>query len=196
MEELPMPDYLPDDLRTLWKELNNNPVSFSPDQLQNEMWRLQRGLLRRTALGGAAALIVAVGWGVFFFQYQNLLWRIGSILTVVAAGYIIGQIIMRYPRSIPEFGETTCIQFYRAELERQRDFHRGRWLWSRLLIFLPGPFVWFAGFAQTHAELAPFIYLELAAFLILLVIAVPLNLKLARKYQLRIDALDTSQRSP
>jgi hypothetical protein len=190
-----MADYLPDDLRRLWNELNANPALFSRDELEQEASRLQRGLRRRTAIGGAAALIVGVSWGIFFFLCPNLLWRIGCVLTIAAAAYIIGQIVMRSPRNLPEFGETACIRFYRAELERQRDFHRGGWFWSRLLILLPGPFVWFAGFAQTQTKLAPFIYLELAAFLMLLVIAVPLNLKLARKYQLRINALDASQRN-
>jgi hypothetical protein len=107
MEEPPMPDYLPKDLRTLWKEFDNNPARFSPDELQKEALRLQKGLLRRTALGGAAALIVGISWGIFFFVHPNLLCRIGSVLTVAAAGYMIGQLVMRYPRSMPEFGETT-----------------------------------------------------------------------------------------
>ena len=121
-----MPDYLPKDLQTLWKELNVNPASFSPDELRKEALRLQKGLLRRTILGGAAALIVAITCGISFFQIANLLWRIGCILTVAAAGYIIGQIVTRSPRRMQELGATACIQFYRAELERQRDFHRGR----------------------------------------------------------------------
>jgi hypothetical protein len=50
-------DYLPDDLKILWKELSTSPLQLSPD---------------------------------------------------------------------------------RAELESQRDFHWGKWFWSRLLILLPG----------------------------------------------------------
>jgi hypothetical protein len=33
------------------------------------------------------------------------------------------------------------VPFYRAELARQRDFHRGSWFWSRLVLFAPGPLV-------------------------------------------------------
>ena len=96
---------------------------------------------------------------------------------------------------MPDVGETDCTDFYRTELERQRDFHRGRWFWSRLLILLPGPLVFCVGFAQAHPEIALVIWLEFAAILILAAIAVPLNLGLARKYQRRIDALDAVMRS-
>ena len=63
------------------------------------------------------------------------------------------------------------------------------------MIFLPGPIIWFLGFAQAYSELAPFIWLEFVAFLILAAIAVPLNLRLARKYQRRIDALEAALRA-
>jgi hypothetical protein len=38
------------------------------------------------------------------------------------------------------------------------DFHRAKWFWSRFLIFLPGPLVFCAGFAQAYPEIAPFIW--------------------------------------
>jgi len=98
--------------------------------------------------------------------------------------------LTRLLTATPEAGGTSCIQYYRAELERKRDFHRGTWFWSRLLIFLPGPLLFCVGFAQAHPEIATFIWLEFAALLILAVIAVPLNLRLARKFQRRIDALN------
>jgi hypothetical protein len=56
--------------------------------------------------------------------------------------------------------------------------------------FTPGPVIWTVGFAQAYPKLATGIHLELAALLILAVIAVPLNLRLARRFQRRIDALD------
>jgi hypothetical protein len=87
-----------------------------------------------------------------------------------------------------------CIRFYRRELERQRDFHRGTWLWSRLLIFLPGPLLFCMGFARVHPDAATYIWLEFAAIVVLAGIAVPLNLRLARKYQSRIDSLDRSSK--
>ena len=91
----------------------------------------------------------------------------------------------------PDVGRTDCSKFYRVELQRQRDFHRGKWFWSRLVTFLPGPMIFLLGGAQAQPELAPEIWRTFVAFLIVGAIAIPLNLRLARKYQRRIDALDT-----
>ena len=188
-------DYLPGDLKTLWKELSTNPLQLSPDQLRKEMEKLRKGLRRRFFIGGGAALSAIAAWTLYFFLFPNRLQRIGSVLTALGAGYTIVQLKLRPARNMPDVGETGCTEFYRAELERQRDFHRGKWFWSRLLILLPGPLVFCVGFAQAYPEIALFIWLNLAAILILAVIAVPLNLRLARKYQRRIDALDAVLRS-
>lgn len=183
-------DYLPNDLNSLWKELSTTPLELSPDQLRQEAEKLRKGLSRRSIVGGGAAAIGIASWTLFFFVFPNWLQRIGSILTVAGAGFLVVQLRMRRASDLPDLGATGCIEYYRAELERQRDFYRGKWFWWRLTIFLPGPLIWIVGFAQAHPELATFIWLEGAAFLILTAVAVPLNLRLARKYQRRIDALD------
>jgi len=188
-------DYLPKDLELLWKEVSTNPLQLSPDQLLKESERLGKALRRRSVIGGGAAWIGIAAFTLFFFLFPNRLQRIGSILTVVGAGYMVVQLRMRPARAMPDIGETDCMRFYRAELERQRDFHRGTWFWSRLLIFLPGPLIFCVGFAQAYPELAVYIWLEFAAFLIGASIAVPLNLRSARKYQRRIDALNSSLKS-
>ena len=188
-------DYLPDDLKNIWKELDTNPIQRKADEVRKEAEMLRKGVGRRSALGGLVCLILMASFTVFFFKFPNGLQRIGCVLTVAGVGYLILQLRMRRSSATPDPGETDCVRFYRAELERQRDFHRGKWFWSRLLIFVPGPIVFMAGFAQAYPKLSSGIRLELAAFLILGVIGVPLNLRLARKYQRRIDALDQSQRT-
>src|SRR6202165_1474835 len=41
----------------------------------------------------------------------------------------------------------------------QRDFHWGKWFWSRLLIFLSGPLIFCVGLAQAYPKIALFIWL-------------------------------------
>jgi len=187
-------DYLPYDLKTLWKEMEMSPPVFSPDQLRKEADKLRAGLSRRSIIGGGAAWFVIAAFVVFFFIFSNALERIGSALTVLGAGYMLVQLRLRPARVLPDVGEAGGVQFYRGELERQRDFHRGSWFWSRLLILLPGPIIFMMGFVQVFPDAAPFMWLDLAALLVLAVLAVPLNLRLARRYQRRIDLLDASQK--
>ena len=181
---------VPDDLNLLWKELSASPLQISPDQLRKEAETLQKGIRRQSVIGFGAAFSVIAAFTLFLFLFPNKLQRIGSILTVAGAGYLVVQLRLRPARAMADLGQTACVGFYRAELERRRDFHRGKWFWSRLLIFLPGPLIFCVGFAKAYPEVAPFIWLEFATLLILGAIAVPLNLRSARKYQHRIDALD------
>ena len=185
-------DYLPKDLEILWKGLSVNPPPISLDQLRKEDKRLRRGLRKRLLIGAGAAFTVMAAWTVFFFLFRNSLQRIGSILTVGGAAYGFIQLLMRRARTMADVAETASQQFYRGELERQRDFHKGTWLWSRLFVFLPGPLLWYVGLANAYPKFAPFIWLQLATFFILGAIAIALNLRVAKKYQRRIDALDSS----
>jgi hypothetical protein len=75
-------------------------------------------------------------------------------------------------------------------LERQRDFHRGKGIVSWLLPLLPGPIVFNIAFALDRPILAPIVGIQMAVFLMGSAIVVPLNLRLARKYQRRIDVLN------
>ena len=187
-------DYLPNDLKVLWQELTTNPVQLTLDDLRKEEGKLRKGIRKRSVVGGGAALIAGVLWAVFFFVFPNVLQRIGSVLTVLGAGYGIIQLRLRPGHVMPDMGETESIRFYRAELERQRDFHCAWWLWSRLIILLPGPVVWMVGSVRAWPKAATLTWWTLATFLILAAIAVPLNLRLARQYQRRIDALDAWQK--
>lgn len=183
-------DDLPDDLEKLWKELGANPTRISPGDLRKGEEKLQRELRRRSLIGGGAAAIVIASFTLFFFVFHHTLLRIGSLLVVAATVYTVVQLLARRARHAVSLAETASVTFYRAELERQRDFHRGTWFWSRLLTLQLAGIVWLVGFAQANPRLAAFIWTELAALLILGVVAVPLNLRLARNYQRRIDALD------
>ena len=184
-------DSSPNDLGRLWKELRTSPLQISPDQLRKQAGKLQKRVRRSAIVGGAAGLIVIAAFLIFFLEARNNLQRIGCVLTILGSGLILGQLRTRSMQARPDVGRTDCSKFYRVELQRQRDFHRGKWFWSRLVTFLPGPMIFLLGGAQAQPELAPEIWRTFVAFLIVGAIAIPLNLRLARKYQRRIDALDT-----
>jgi hypothetical protein len=195
MQEVPMRlDYLPDDLSQLWQELASNPVPVSPDDLRREARKLRsRVRLRNWIIPGVCCFVIAA-YGLFFFHSRTALERIGSALSIVGAAIVAVQYLKRPARTMPDSGAIECIRFYRAELERQRDLHRGKGVLSWLLPFLPGPILFNVGFALDVPMFAPLVGLQMVAFLMIAAIVVPLNLRLARKYQLRLDALDASER--
>jgi hypothetical protein len=187
-------DYLPDDLKKLWKELALNPVQVSADDLRRESRKLRSGLgVRNWFVVGVCCIIIAA-YGLFFFLSKTALERIGSALSIAGAANVIVQFLRRPARTMPDSGAIESIRFYRAELERHRDFHRGRGIGSWLLPVLPGPIIFNAAFALDRPIFAPIVELQMAVFLMIAAIVVPLNLAMARKYQHRIDALDASQR--
>jgi len=193
-------DDLPDDLRILWKEAGANPPMFSTDQLRKEIEKMQARRRRgNLVLGVCMAFFVACSTLCFlFFPIDNTLVRIGSALSVLVCGGWLALILLERARVGAGPDETPGVRFYRAELERARDSHRGM-LWRFLL--LPPPFILLdLGLAQALAKfsplVAPLMWFDGALVLAAFVIFAPVkHLRLARKYQSRIDALDVALRS-
>ena len=187
-------DYLPGDLNRLWQELASNPVRVSPDDLRREVRKLRsRVRLRNSFISGVCCFIIAA-YCVFLFHSTTAMERIGSAVSIVGTTFVAIQCLRRPARLIPDSGAIECIRFYRDELERQRDLHRGKGVLSWLLPFLPGPILFNAAVAMDSTMLAPLLWLQTVVFLTIATIVVALNLRLARKYQRRLDALDASQR--
>jgi len=170
-------DYLPDDLKTLWKDLATNPVPVSADDLRRESRKLRGGVGLRNWFASGVSFFVVVAYSVYFFVFKTALERIGSALAIAGAINVIVQFLRRPARPMPDAVAIECIRFYRSVLESQRDFHLGKGVFSALLPILPGPIIWAIGFALCVRYLHRFIKLEMVAFL-----------------QRRIDALDASQR--
>ena len=124
----------------------------------------------------------------------------GAVLTAIAVAVLGWQLeanrrasAAAFTRSASAAGATT-LAFHREELARQRDFHRGWRLWTRLLLLVPGPQLFFLGFSREHPEVATTILFVAVAALVLAIVAVPLNLHLARGYQRQLDELDRFER--
>jgi hypothetical protein len=189
-------DAYPDDPRSLWQADGSGAGRLPAAELRTRIERLAR-ITRRRNYGAlivcAIVLAVCVWW---FLWIDNPIARIGSILTAIGIATIVFQVRANQlgeqmeARRASRMGETASVDFHRAELERQRDFHWGPWLWTRLLLLVPGPQMFFIGFARAHPEVAATIRLEAIAAAVFLVAAVPVNLWLANGYQRQIDQLN------
>jgi hypothetical protein len=158
--------------------------------------KLAKIVRRRNVKGYSASFVVMAAFTWYFFILSNTIQRVGSLLTVLGAGYLVYQLFLNQLQqresaiTLAKMGNAPSLESYRVELRRQRDFHKGSRFWSRLLILIPGPMVFLVGLEITHPAFATFIRLEGLAFLLLAAIAVSLNLRKARLYQRQIEQLD------
>ena len=154
--------------------------------------RVLMGKTRQRTIGGSIACLIVLAWTVWnIFHSVNTLQLVGSWLSIPVMLYFLGQLYLGRSGTPPlDTDPSASGDFYRKELVRQRDFHRGTWLWSRVIVMIPGYLMWCFGLALAHPALARIVHINIAVFLVLGVLAFPLNLKLARKYQRQIDELD------
>jgi hypothetical protein len=166
------------------------PMS-DPSAVFSRMQALRKKIRRRTLAGYAACFIGIVGLRSSMFTFHNTLQRVGSRLSVAATLYMAYLLYDRRNRSLPsELHPAACADFYRAELARQRDLYRGIWLWSRLVIGFSSYILFLIGVAMPYPGLAGGLAIFAACFLSLCVVAIPLNLRISRKYQRQMDELD------
>jgi hypothetical protein len=169
------------------KELSEVPARFES---------LQKKMRRNQFVGYATCVFLMAGCSRNFFVVTNTFQRVGSILTVLGAGFLGFQIYLNHfqkKAAVMTSASTSVlatVDRYRAVLQRLRDFHCGIWFWSRLIVFLPGPLLFLVGFRITHPEFARTIWNDAIVFLALGVFAIPLNLWMARKYRRKIEQLD------
>ena len=166
------------------------PMSSLSD-IFSQTQALMKKIRRRTLLGYATCFVVIVSFGSFTFIFHNTVLQIGSGLIAALAFYTAYQLYEGRNRKPPsETKLPVCAAFYRTELERQRDFHRGSRFWSRLVIPIPPYIMVLVGLAITYPGLARAMAIIGACFVGLCVVAIPFNLELSRKYQRQIDELD------
>ena len=85
-------------------------------------------------------------------------------------------------------GQTSCVEFYRVELVRGRNFNRGVWFWSRMLALYGGLF--FAMWEPLRGSNAAPRVVNLLVVSILAIVSIWWSYRYARKLQQKIDAID------
>ena len=196
-----MPDEkVPNFMKVLWEGLNKDPFQISPEQLRMEAEKLNKGLRKRSIVGFIIVLYV-LAFPAFVLMRaprhpENALTpmqRIGFEVLILFGVYAAVESLRKRPKRITsDMSQTECIRFYRASLESERDSNRGwRLVWPRLGSQL-GLLVFIVGAALAHPEDALFTWPIFGASLILAGYGVRRDLRMARMFQGRIDALDES----
>jgi hypothetical protein len=172
--------------------------ALGPQDFQRGIERLQGAARRRNIAGTLASLVVIAGFGAVFFANYGEMMRIGALLMAAAGAYMGSQTllisILARRFDLKEIEPANYSRIYRVALEQQRDYHRGGWLWSRVLVLVPGYLLFCAGMAMRDRETVAVAIGCVALFLILLVPAVQVNMGKARSYQREIDRVDAAEK--
>ncbi|HYI10066.1 MAG TPA: hypothetical protein VEK57_13485 [Thermoanaerobaculia bacterium] len=193
-----MADERGDDVLQLWQSQETEGFRMTPEQIHQRTEEMEQKLRRRWRSGYLVCGSLVAFFTLWLVASNDPIQRLGAVLSILGLAYMAWQIRQNRWRNPPpgDIGSTASGDFLRTELARQRDFHRGRTFWTRMLCFVPGPLVFFLGFARAQPHLVTIIRLEAITFLLLVIAAVPLNHWLAGKYQRQIDQLDRLQREP
>jgi len=190
----------PNDTRNVWQNQKAEGIPMSAEEIRRKIDQLDKKIRWRNFRGIAACILVIAFVVRWFVIFPNLVQRIGALLTLLGVGYLVYQICLNQIQkkesgiAAAKMGNAASVEFYRGELQRQRDFHCGIWFWSRLVMILPGPLVFCVGFEIAYPALATYIRWEIAAFLFFAALGVLLNLGRARKYQKQFAELDTTMK--
>ena len=184
------------ELQEIWHQQEAEPSDLSLDAIRLRSALLERRGKRAMFDAILTFVFMAAGFTGFMVLFDNTLLRAGSTLTIIAIGLIAIQAggMRREERLAAEHYAENGLQsttgFFRSQLERRRELHRGWRFWTRWLVLLPGPMAFFVGFAQARPDLRLMILFEFLTFLFAIGVAIPLNRRASRNYDRRLKALD------
>jgi len=177
-----------DDVGALWRAQSGEGFRMSNEEMRNKIETMNRKMRRRTIDFYLVLATMTIGLAFWMFIDRNKLEAIGAVLAIIGFSFLAWQVRANRFRSYSSDAGGT-LEHLRNELARQRDFHGGSRFWWRMLFLVPGPLVFFAGFAQAHPEVIRIIRFEVISFVVFALAAIPLNMWMARRYQKQIDAL-------
>jgi len=188
----------------LWQQGSGEPPRFSPDELRRNMNKFERTIARRNLSEYLAAALVIGIFAFYAWIFPTLTLRMGCGLIILGTAYVVYELHRRASaHPAPEdMGLRSCVDFQRAELERQRDALSSVWSWY-LLPLVPGMCVFLLGIVQFtmqitrsagrpfHAGIA-FAAMALIAVGVAIVFFIVwrLNQWAAKKLQAQIEELD------
>jgi hypothetical protein len=182
------------DVVDLWQNQTSEGFRMTPEEMQMKVQDLEKKLRTRTLGGYMVCAFVILAFGTWAMIEHDPLMRLGALATIAAVAYLGYQLRQnRFRTNVPAAVATPSIEYLRSELARQRDFHRGKRFWTRMLFLVPAGLLFFFGFARAHPELIRIILIDIVSFLLIAAAAIPLNLRMARNYQRQIDELARQQ---
>ena len=189
----PRPDQV---VQSVWQQQPSEGRGPSIENIRRQAGKFDRQIAWRNVREYAGALVAAVCFAAIFWGASDVLVRVGAASIVAGLLYVVWHLHAQgASRRLPaELGQTTGLEFLKADLARQRDLLRGVWRWY-LGPPLPGMVLLFVATARAnHASAATWANAVSAAVIALVFVVVgQVNARAAKALQARIDELDALQ---
>jgi hypothetical protein len=121
---------------------------MSIEEIREKVRYLERRVGRRNQREYIAAVLVVAGYGLIFWRAPSAAIRVGAGLIIAATIFVCYQLRVRGGAASldADAGHKSSLDFYRTQLERQRELLHDVWRWY-LLPFAPGAVVLLVGWA-------------------------------------------------
>jgi hypothetical protein len=183
---------MPDDMRDLWQNQELDAVTITLPEIRRRADRFRRRIQARNLREYTVGIVVIALQMAMLWRSRG--WYLAApILLIAGSAYVLYQIHKRASgRTTPtDAGLRASVEFYRQELERQRDALRAVWRWY-LLPLVPGILAAYVGAAVTRGFSVG--YLVRVGFTVCVFAAVwALNLWAARRLDGKIRELSDGE---
>jgi hypothetical protein len=184
-----MPSNPERDVFAVWQEQPLEEARMTISAIEGKARELETQVWLRNGIEYIVAAILIIIHGALALTAPNPVERAGRALIVAAALSVAWQLHRRgsMDRMPSSLGATSCVEFYRAQLVRQRELFRSAWTWY-LLPFIPGAVLVLIGSRLEGAPLS--LVAGVVAFIVTIFVAVTVaHRQTLRKVQAKLDEL-------
>jgi hypothetical protein len=176
----------------LWQSQPVEGIKMSPEAIHRRAQKFERKIRWRNRREYVAGIIVCALFAYFMIGAQDVLFRVAYGLYIAGMVWVGVQLHRKGSvGSVPVAGSANSLQFFRTELERQRDAVKNVWPWY-LAPLVPG-FVVFT-VAWAHASPHPAGVALFDGFVAVMFFGIwKMNQHAARCLQRMIDELNAAE---
>ena len=176
----------------LWQTQPLEGTKMSAEAIRLRAGKFERKIAGRNLRETIAGVLAIGGFSYFFVMSDAILDRITWGLFIAGMIWVIAVLHLKgAPKNLSaDVGGATCVDFFRSELERQRDLVRDVWPWY-LAPLVPGYLALNASWVFASPRIVSWTRLTLLdAFFVAVFVGVwKMNQRAARRLQQSIDGL-------
>ena len=126
-------------MQEIWQCQPVEGLKISVEEIHHRAEKFEKKIMWRNVREHLSGLVAAVLFGSFFVKSHDPLFRTACGLLIAGLAYVAWQLYRKgSSRNLPEhLGSESSLQFYRKQLEQQRDLAASVWSWY-LAPLVPG----------------------------------------------------------